>query len=233
VTYTHGYATPPAAIKRAALILAVNDLAGSNISDRATQQTDQNGTFNLAVPGWRDGQWYGLPTSTACSSATASAGRGGLMATQTSTVPAYLDALKALLDARAAAAPSRPDGGRGGLDRAERRPGAGRVHPVLRAGRGSGMGHDRQQAAQRDLRRAGRHLRHAARRGARKAKEVRDRAYAILAELEDAIRVDPSVSGSARQCQLTAAILEQGAEDNGRWAALAISIEVKAELRSS
>lgn len=61
VSYTHGYAAPPAAIVRAALILAVEDLAGSNISDRATQQTNENGTFNLAVPGWRDGQWYGVP----------------------------------------------------------------------------------------------------------------------------------------------------------------------------
>lgn len=61
VAYTHGYATVPSEIKRAALILAVEELAGSNISARATQQTDQNGTFNLAVPGWKEGQPYGLP----------------------------------------------------------------------------------------------------------------------------------------------------------------------------
>lgn len=61
VTYTHGYAEPPPAIKRAALILAVEELAGSNISARATQQTDANGTFNLSVPGWRDNQWTGVP----------------------------------------------------------------------------------------------------------------------------------------------------------------------------
>jgi hypothetical protein len=61
LSYTHGYASPPAAIVRAALILAVNDLLSSNVSDRATQQTNQFGTYNLAVPGWRDGQWYGLP----------------------------------------------------------------------------------------------------------------------------------------------------------------------------
>jgi hypothetical protein len=61
VTYTHGYATPPAEIKRAALIKAVNDLKSSNVSDRATQQVDDGGTYNLAVPGWRDNQFYGLP----------------------------------------------------------------------------------------------------------------------------------------------------------------------------
>lgn len=61
VTYTHGYDTPPAAIVRAALILCVDQLTGSNVSDRATQQTNENGTFNLAVPGWRTNQYYGLP----------------------------------------------------------------------------------------------------------------------------------------------------------------------------
>lgn len=61
VSYTHGYAEPPAPIKRAALILAVNDLVSSNVSDRATQQTNEFGSYNLAVPGWKDGQWYGLP----------------------------------------------------------------------------------------------------------------------------------------------------------------------------
>lgn len=61
VTYTHGYAETPAPIKRAALILAVNDLKSSNVSDRATQQTNEFGTYNLAVAGWREGQWYGLP----------------------------------------------------------------------------------------------------------------------------------------------------------------------------
>lgn len=61
VTYTHGYDEPPPQVKLAALILAVNDLVGSNISDRATQQTNEYGAFNLSVPGWREGQWYGLP----------------------------------------------------------------------------------------------------------------------------------------------------------------------------
>lgn len=61
ITYTHGYAAPPEQVKRAALILAVNDLQGSNVSDRATQQTNTFGVYNLAVAGWRDGSWYGLP----------------------------------------------------------------------------------------------------------------------------------------------------------------------------
>lgn len=61
VTYTHGYEEVPLPIKRAALILAVNDLRSSNVSDRATQQTNDFGTYNLAVPGWREGQSLGLP----------------------------------------------------------------------------------------------------------------------------------------------------------------------------
>lgn len=61
VTYTHGYAETPPAIKRAALILCVEQLRGSNLSPRQTQQTTEYGTFNLAVPGWRTNQPYGLP----------------------------------------------------------------------------------------------------------------------------------------------------------------------------
>lgn len=61
LSYTHGYAAPPPAIKRAALVLAVNQLVNSNVSDRATQETNESGTFNLAVAGWRDQSFYGLP----------------------------------------------------------------------------------------------------------------------------------------------------------------------------
>lgn len=61
LTYTHGYATPPEAIKRAALILAVEQLAGSNVSARATQATNEFGTYNLSVAGWREQSYYGLP----------------------------------------------------------------------------------------------------------------------------------------------------------------------------
>ncbi len=61
ITIVHGYAEPPPDIVRAALILAVDELVGSNVSDRATQQTNNFGTYNLAVPGWRAGQWTGLP----------------------------------------------------------------------------------------------------------------------------------------------------------------------------
>lgn len=61
VTYTHGYAEVPGPIKRAALILAVNDLKSSNVSDRATQQVNQFGSYNLSVAGWREHSYYGLP----------------------------------------------------------------------------------------------------------------------------------------------------------------------------
>lgn len=61
VTYDHGYAEPPAAIKRAALILAVNQLVTTNSNDRATQVATEEGTYNLAVAGWRAQAYYGIP----------------------------------------------------------------------------------------------------------------------------------------------------------------------------
>jgi hypothetical protein len=61
VTYDHGYAAPPEPIKRAALILAVNQLVTTNSNDRATQVATEEGTYNLAVAGWRAQAYYGLP----------------------------------------------------------------------------------------------------------------------------------------------------------------------------
>jgi hypothetical protein len=61
VTYSHGYAEPPAPVKRAALILAVNQLVTTNSNDRATQVATEEGTYNLSVAGWREHAYYGLP----------------------------------------------------------------------------------------------------------------------------------------------------------------------------
>ncbi len=60
LTFTHGYTTTPAEIKRAALILAVYKLVPTDITDRATYMSDGSMTFSLATPGMR-GSYYGLP----------------------------------------------------------------------------------------------------------------------------------------------------------------------------
>jgi len=60
ITYTCGYTSVPADIKRAALMVCLNELTFSNISDRSTSFSDGNMTFQLATAG-RTNQWYGLP----------------------------------------------------------------------------------------------------------------------------------------------------------------------------
>lgn len=64
---------------------------------------------------------------------------------------------------------------------------------------------------------------------------ARDRAYAILAELEDELRRFPNldlISGRI-VVQLSRVNLDQGPQDNGRWAALDIGLGVTAELVSN
>lgn len=67
------------------------------------------------------------------------------------------------------------------------------------------------------------------------ADAARERAYAILAELEDELRRFPNLELIAGQiqAQLSRVNLDQGPQDNGRWAALDIGIAVKASLASS
>lgn len=61
VGYEYGYAEPPPAIKRAALIVAANQLVTSNISERTMSFSDQNGqTFRYATPGIGR-SYFGLP----------------------------------------------------------------------------------------------------------------------------------------------------------------------------
>lgn len=61
VAYTHGYAAVPKRIKWAALVVAVEELTGNDISSRAITQTDDMGTFRLSTP---DGvnRFYGIPS---------------------------------------------------------------------------------------------------------------------------------------------------------------------------
>lgn len=152
------------------------------------------------------------------------------MATHTSTIPAVLDALKALLDARATTA----------LDGVE----------VWTAPSGDPIPHeciqffgtdgDQQWAALGNRRRRETYtitgaifiIRLGA--GQDKAKEARDRAYAILAELEDALRVAPTLGLPDRvEVQLATNNLDQGPQDNGRYAAIPFTLAVTAELVSN
>lgn len=64
VEYQHGWSTPPADIRRAALMLLrhhlVRDTTGGGIPERALSLTDELGTIRLAQPG-RFGNAYGIP----------------------------------------------------------------------------------------------------------------------------------------------------------------------------
>lgn len=62
ITYTHGHATVPRDIKRAALIVAVDELVNADVLSRATSQTDQLGTFRLSIPDPDKARWYGIPS---------------------------------------------------------------------------------------------------------------------------------------------------------------------------
>lgn len=61
VTYTHGHTSVPKRIKWAALVVAVEELTGSDITKRATAHTDDLGTFRLSVPDGEKERWYGIP----------------------------------------------------------------------------------------------------------------------------------------------------------------------------
>lgn len=61
VTYTHGYAAVPKAIKWAALVVAVEEIMGSDVTKRAITQTDDIGTFRMSVPDGEKERWYGIP----------------------------------------------------------------------------------------------------------------------------------------------------------------------------
>lgn len=60
VDYSYGYQPVPLEIRRAAMWVARDYLAGSNIPNNAISQLDELGTFRLAVPGER-GSWFGVP----------------------------------------------------------------------------------------------------------------------------------------------------------------------------
>jgi len=61
IAYEYGYAQPPQAIRRAALILAVNQLKPTDLGDRTMSISSEAGTFRLATAGMGQGNWFGLP----------------------------------------------------------------------------------------------------------------------------------------------------------------------------
>lgn len=60
VGYEAGYERPPEDIKRAALILLIDQLVTKDISERALSQTTEFGTFRIATAGERN-SYFGLP----------------------------------------------------------------------------------------------------------------------------------------------------------------------------
>jgi hypothetical protein len=64
------------------------------------------------------------------------------------------------------------------------------------------------------------------------ADQARARAYALLAELEDQLRTDINMVHTVYRCALASANLTQWILDNGRAATLEITIDVYTELNS-
>lgn len=64
-------------------------------------------------------------------------------------------------------------------------------------------------------------------------RSARARAIALLAEIEDELRVDPTVGNVAQVSQVTAYDLDQGANTAGRWCQIEFEITVNKDLRSS
>lgn len=64
-------------------------------------------------------------------------------------------------------------------------------------------------------------------------REVRARAFALLAEIEDCLRVDPTVDNTVRVAQVSTYDMDQGATTAGRWCQLDFEILVNRDLRSS
>lgn len=164
------------------------------------------------------------------------------MATHTSTVPAVLDALKTLLDARKAT----PDSPLAGVAETNRREVAITTAPSgesvpFESIQFFGTDGDQSWAAIGNRRRRETYTIRGGifikRIGAGEAvwDAVRERAYDILAELEDAIRVAPTLGLADRVIiQLARVDLDQGGDAaNGRWAALDIDLAVTAELVSN
>jgi hypothetical protein len=64
-------------------------------------------------------------------------------------------------------------------------------------------------------------------------REARNRAFLLLAEIEDFLRVDPRIGQTTKVSQLSRYPFEQGANDIGRWCQIDFEIACEQDLRSS
>lgn len=64
-------------------------------------------------------------------------------------------------------------------------------------------------------------------------KAARDRAFELLAEIEDFLRLDPTIGGTTKVSELSAYPFEQGANGDGRYCQIDFEISCKKDLRSS
>lgn len=61
-------------------------------------------------------------------------------------------------------------------------------------------------------------------------KQARDRAFDLLDEIDAALAADPKVGGACYFAAVTGDVLEQGANDEGRWCQLNLLITYRARL---
>ena len=64
-------------------------------------------------------------------------------------------------------------------------------------------------------------------------KAARDRAFELLAEIEDYLRLDPTIGATTKVSELSAYPFEQGANEEGRYCQIDFQITCKKDLRSS
>lgn len=62
---------------------------------------------------------------------------------------------------------------------------------------------------------------------------ARARAFELLAEVEDFLRLDPTIASTTLVSELASYPLDQGANQEGRWAQIDFAIACKKDLRSS
>ncbi|HTE69092.1 MAG TPA: hypothetical protein VK942_10095 [Actinomycetes bacterium] len=149
----------------------------------------------------------------------------------TSSIPAFFDALKALLDARAGIiGPPLVTVATGDLAADTPKesivlfgtPTANREAVGLRGPQGISHDHNVVVAGAIRVVKPGQ--------GETVIKAARDRAYAVLAELENQLKATPTVSDTCKFAAVTDDPLEQGANDEGRWAQISFQITYRARL---
>lgn len=144
----------------------------------------------------------------------------------TSTVPAFLDAWKAGMEGRDAIADAKvviataPTGAPYPKESIQ-------IFDVAADQRATAMGNKRREET---YRARGGLLVHELGAGEAKATIARNRAYALLAEIEAMLRADHNVALTVQFAEVQAYDLEQGINKESRWASIEFFIAVKAQL---